>query len=372
MTPDTQLPPMPKHNPENARIKHSYFQFLREARGRSNASVDAVAKALSRFEVDTRFRPFKAFHHQQAIAFKRRLAEQTNVRTGKPLSKATLLSTLAHLKEFFIWLAGQRIYKSRISYTDASYFHLSEQDERIARARLEKPVPTLEQIRHVIATMPAGDAIQRRDRAVVALILLTGARDGAVKSLKLKHLDLAGKRVVHDAREVTTKARKTFIANFLPVGDGTEEIVREWADYLTTDLHWAPDDPLFPATGRELGPDRRFRAAGLERKHWTSAGPIRGIFRHAFSAAHLPYYTPHQVRHMLAALAEKHCRTPEEFKAWSQSLGHSRVLTTFMSYGKVDARRQAELIHALGQPKKSKEEALNKIAQLAEELRRGD
>ena len=39
----------------------------------------------------------------------------------------------------------------------------------------------------------------------------------------------------------------------------------------------------------------------------------------------------------------------EEFKAWSQNLGHEQVLTTFASYGQVAADRQAELIRRLGQ-----------------------
>jgi len=29
------------------------------------------------------------------------------------------------------------------------------------------------------------------------------------------------------------------------------------------------------------------------------------------------------------------CLGPEEFKAWSQNLGHDNVLTTFTSYGKI-------------------------------------
>jgi hypothetical protein len=43
-------------------------------------------------------------------------------------------------------------------------------------------------------------------------------------------------------------------------------------------------------------------------------------------------------------LGERLCRTPEEFKAWSQSLGHEQVLTTFSSYGEVTHQRRAELI----------------------------
>ena len=48
--------------------------------------VDAAAKALARFECDTKHRDFKAFHHQQAIAFKKHLAEQDSQVTGGKLS----------------------------------------------------------------------------------------------------------------------------------------------------------------------------------------------------------------------------------------------------------------------------------------------
>jgi hypothetical protein len=135
---------MPKHNPNNERIKREYAVYLKEAKQRDEATVDAALAAIHRFEVDTNFRDFGSFHRQQAVAFKQRLAEQTNVRTRKPLSKSTLLSTLASLKAFFFWLADQKGYKRRIQYSDADYFNLSERDGRIARTRLEKAVPSLE------------------------------------------------------------------------------------------------------------------------------------------------------------------------------------------------------------------------------------
>jgi len=62
---------MTKHSPENERIKRSYFTFLKEAKQLSEPSVDAAAKALSRFEAYTRHRDFKTFHSHQAVAFKR-------------------------------------------------------------------------------------------------------------------------------------------------------------------------------------------------------------------------------------------------------------------------------------------------------------
>jgi site-specific recombinase XerD len=154
---------MRKHNPTNERIKRQYFTYLKEAKRHSEATVDAVAMALNRFEVYTGYRDFKAFHIQQAVGFKQRLAEQKSQQSGENLSKATLNSTLAHLKRFFQWLAGQPGYKSKLQYADAEYFNLSEKDTRIATTRREKRVPSLEQVKHVIANMPFETEIDRRN-----------------------------------------------------------------------------------------------------------------------------------------------------------------------------------------------------------------
>jgi len=90
---------MKKHNPANERIKRKYFAFLKEAKQHSEPTIDAVAKALNRFEVYTKFRDFKYFHVDQAIAFKKHLAKQKAQRSGEKLSKATLHATLNQLKK---------------------------------------------------------------------------------------------------------------------------------------------------------------------------------------------------------------------------------------------------------------------------------
>jgi integrase len=110
---------------------------------------------------------------------------------------------------------------------------------------------------------------------------------------------------------------------------------------------WWPDDPLFPAAKVELGESGHFENSGLQRKHWSNAAPIRQIFKDAFQRAGLPYCNPHSFRDTLAIFGEKICPKPEAFKAWSQNLGHSDVLTTFMSYGTVAQHRQDEIMTEL-------------------------
>ncbi len=358
---------MSKNSPNNERIKREYFAYLKEAKRHSEPTVDAAAKALNRFEVYTGYRDFKAFHTEQAIAFKKHLAGQRGLQSGETLSKATLYATLTQLKRFFQWLAWQPGYKSRFEYSDAEYFNLSDKDTRIATAQREQRVPTLEQIKHVIQKMPTNTEIERRNRALIAFTLLTGARDSAIASMKLKHVDLVEKCVHQDAREVSTKFSKTFSTYFFPVGDEVVRILEEWVFLLREKQLWGNDDPLFPATRIEQGADRQFAVAGLDRIHWRSASPIRGIFREAFLRVGLPYFNPHSFRNTLVRLGQDRCKSPEEFKAWSQNLGHEKVLTTFTSYGAVACDRQGEILRCLATPQQAVQSDAKEIA--AEVLR---
>jgi integrase len=363
---------MTKHNAENERIKRAYFIHLKAARGLSEPSIDAIAKAIHRFEASTGFRGFKKFHIEQVIAFRRRLDEAVSEREGKPLSNATVLQTLNALRAFTLWLAEQPGYRSRIRYSDADYFRLSEKETRIAKAPQPRAVPTPEQIERVLRTIPAVSDIERRNRALVAFTWLTGIRDGALASLKVKHVNVAEGRVNQDPREVKTKNSKAQITTFFPVGGSAPQIVAHWIEFLIKERLWGHDDPLFPATLVEHGPDRQFQAGGLARKHWSNAGAIRAIFREAFEAAGLPGFNPHSFRHALAMLGERTCKTPEEFKAWSQNLGHEQVLTTFASYGEVAPHRQAEIIKALASQHDPSEELQHLAQKFIEIARRGD
>ncbi len=338
---------MTKHPPQNERIKRRYVVYLKEAKRLAEPTIDQAAAAIAAFEVSTNFRDFKKFHVEQARKFKRELEEAINPKTGKQLASATVHSRLMAAKAFFRWLADQPGYRSKISYSDAEYFNPSAKDSRIAKTSREKPAPTLAQIRQALEQMPIHTAIERRDRALIAFALLSGARDNAIASLSLKHIDVAARAIHQDAREVRTKRAKTIHSTFFPVGEEVEAIVVAWVRELENDHGFGPDDPLFPQTNVGLGPEGVFVPLGISRKHWASAAPIRKIFKIAFEAAGLPYFNPHSFRTTLAQLGEQLCKTPEDFKAWSQNLGHEQVLTTFTSYGNVRAARQAEILTQL-------------------------
>jgi site-specific recombinase XerC len=278
------MTPMSKFSPGNERIKHRYLAFLGDAKRFSPGSVDQVAAAIADFEASTGFKDFRQFRIEQAQSYKRKLTGAVGSGAGRGLAKATISSRLASLKAFFQWLALQPGFRSRLTYSDAEYFNASANDERIAKAVRERPVPSIEQIRHVLTSMSVRSDIERRNQALIAFTLLSGARDNAIASMSLKHIDLRNRRIFQDAREVRTKNAKTITSAFFPVGDDIEKILENWVQLLNTRI-WGPDDPLFPATKVVVGKSGHFESCGLDRKHWKDAAAIREIFKEAFETA---------------------------------------------------------------------------------------
>lgn len=339
---------MTQYNGRNERMKHEYALHLEGALQRHETTVDRILAAIDAFERFTGRRDFARFRKTDAMAFKAHLKEGVSEQTGKPLSPPTIHALLRACREFFQWLCGQKGYRRALDPNHAAYFRLSSKETRIATARIERPVPSLEDIQAAIAHMPAGSPIERRNRALIAFAILSGSRDGALVTLKLKHVDLDRRSIHFDAREVQTKASKTFMATFFPVGADLEKIVADWIAYLTTELGWGPDAPLFPKARSTLNQDRHTSSSQLIEEHWSSAEPVRRIFRDAFTNAGLAYFNPHSLRKTLARLGERLCRTPEEMKAWSQNMGHEDVLTTLTSYGEVPDRRREEIMRGVG------------------------
>jgi integrase len=358
---------MPKLNPQNERIKRDFFRYLKGARGKSDATIDGVRKAISRFEDYTGGRDFKTFRREQAIGFKERLAETNRQRTGETLSLATQSVTLAALKEFFTWLAWQPGFRSLIHVPDIDYFSLSIKEEATAKASKLREFPSLEQVRVVIAAMPVETVIDRRNRALIAFAILTGMRDRAIVSLSLRHIDLSKSPplVRQEPDRVDTKFSKSIITYFFPLGSDLQNIVIRWIEELRTEHLFGLNDPVFPKTRVSLDDDKSFRAAGIEAVHWRDASPVRAIFQHAFAKAGLPYFSPHSLRHTLGHLMQSACRTPRQMKAWSQNLGHENITTTLTSYGTIDPHQQGEVIAAISlEPEAQGADLLSKIRAL--------
>ncbi len=183
-------------------------------------------------------------------------------------------------------------------------------------------------------------------KALFAFLMLTGARDGAISSLRLKHIDLVQGCVRQDGRDVKTKFAKTFTTTFFPVGEDYLQCFRDWVTYLRKDQLFGSGDALFPKPQMTLS-EGSFAWVGLSRETYGNAGKIREVIKAAFVDAGLEPFGPHSFRKTLGLLANEVCKTPEQFKAWSMNLGHESIATTLSAYCPVSPARQAELIRAM-------------------------
>ncbi|NOD94070.1 tyrosine-type recombinase/integrase [Ruegeria sp. HKCCD4884] len=335
---------MSKHTSDNLRIKRKHLVWLKDAKGLSQSSTDKAAASIAIYDRWLKGKDYRAFHSERARAFKRHLQSLRNERTGAPLSAATINGVLRDVMKLFDWMADQPGYKSKISRSDIAYLTPDRKSEQARRSTLWKPHPSPEQVDHLLSSMPVETVIQRRDRALIAFLFLTGSREGAAITVQLRHVDLANRCVQFDGRSVDTKFGKSFTASFFPFGDNVEQIMREWIGELRKDHLFSDTDALFPKTRVAVGPSRRFETMGIAREPWAGPSSAAGIFKKAFINAGLPPFSPHRVRDTIAELAKLHCRTPEDYKAWSQNMGHDDVMTTFSSYGSVSPGRQVELM----------------------------
>ncbi len=224
----------------------------------------------------------------------------------------------------------------------------------------------------MIEAIPVATEIQQRNRALIAFALLSGARDRAIVSFKLKHIDVENELIEQDARQVRTKRAKTFMTWFFPVGDDFRKIFVDWVSFLREQKGFGPEDPLFPKSKTAHDDNLDYRAVGLDRAHWANANPVRAMFREACTVAGLPYFNPHSLRNTLVQLAYELKLDAEQFKAWSQNLGHENCLTTFSSYGEIQRSRQAEIIRGLAKPDSSPKGGMapELLRQIADQLER--
>jgi len=338
-----------KRSSENTRIKRKYFAYLRGAEQLSDATIEKVAVSLTFFETAMGFKDFKRHNLTWPERLKETLIDATNA-AGKPLSRSTRSNHMRHVRGFIRWLADKPGYKSRIGWSDAEYYKLSRKDERVASEHRDPIYPMPDHALMAFRAMSDDTELQRRDRAIFAFFLMTGARVKATSTLKLKRIDMVNKTVNQDARDVDTKAAKTFLTAFYIIAPEVWEAFARWVAYLYDVKFFGPEDPLFPKCGIANNAHGNFVSETVARAHWAQTGSIRAIIKDTFQRVHMTAYGPHSFRHMLTHIGMDICITPRALKAWSLNFGHSDVMTTLQNYGKLTSREQVAEIQKLSNP----------------------
>ena len=315
------------------------------AKRHDEKTIDAHLRAIRRFEASMKGGRFDRITPYACNAFREELLKLGRLnKDAGGLSRSTIQHIASHLGAFVSWLVEQDGYR-RLKPTLHSYFDLPRGKVSRSLAEEARPYPTLAQAAKMVDGMPTVTPRQIRDRAMVATAFVCGFRANALASLRIKHVDLTRKCIVHDAREIRAKNGKSYRAHWFPRTEPMQDVLQAWVEELA-EAGFGPDDALFP-------PDKYLtrtpHVAPGQRNHVPTLRSISAVteaFRVASEVVGIAF-TPHSARHTLAALGRHLCRTARARKAWSDNLGHESEITTDRYYGKLTDQEREEEVCAL-------------------------
>ena len=322
---------------ENEQVKREFFEQLKGAKGFAKSSVRAFADAIAQWQTFTQNEDFSKFNKTKATAFVEWLSERSaKTKTGK-IALVTQDNYLRRAKKFFEWLSGQPGYKSKIMKNEVEWLRLSKTDARIARMGTTRQEPTFEEVKMIIQSIEGKNELELRDRALICLAIITGARISALASLRMKSFNKKTNVIYQNPRDgIKTKSTKLIPTVFFPIGwDDPQKYFVEWYEYLEV-KGFEPDDPLFPATLNnfsEKANSYSYSRDLLSKNFWNGAGSARSIFKKRCLSAGIPYFNPHSFRHLVIGILMENTLTEKQKKAISLNVGHESVATTFDSYG---------------------------------------
>jgi site-specific recombinase XerD len=206
-----------------------------------------------------------AIHREHIEAFLTHLMTEPNSRTGKPASPATAATRYRALRVFFNWL---------LDMGEITRHPM----ERMKSPRLpQKPPPLLteDQLRKLIKACEGKEFDERRDMALLRLLIDTGMRRTEIASLKLEDIDW-DRRLAF----VTGKGRKSRLCSF---GAKTMRALDVYVNFA-----------------RKHHPHSALPALWLSQRGALSSPGVMDIVKRRAQQAGVPGVHPHLFRHQFA------------------------------------------------------------------------
>ena len=181
---------------------------------------------------------------------------------------------------------------------------------RYSNAEGKTPEITVEQARRLLASIDTSHVVGLRDRAVIAVLIYTAVRIGAVATLKMKSLEHDGSQWLLKFAEKGGKARE------IPVRYDLEQYLMAWLDAAGL-RNGAKDSPLFRSV---VGKTKTLNAKA------PTAGDLNRMLKRRMKAAGLPArLSPHSFRATTATDLLEHGVPLEDVQ---HLLGHADPRTT--------------------------------------------
>lgn len=175
---------------ETYRLKRRYACYLQRAKGLDSKTIDHRLKAIDHFLDVQGSAGLEKFNGKLAMGYVDFMLNMRSKRTGQTRNLATVAAELGCLKDFLIWLNGQPGYKRCYCFEDVEYLSLNRKDLRAALANTNMTCPSMVECKKTFSNMPSDTEVAMRNRALFALLMLTGARIDALTTLQLGHVSI--------------------------------------------------------------------------------------------------------------------------------------------------------------------------------------
>jgi len=332
------------------------LNYLKEAKGRKSNTVYRKISIIVDFEDFIDKCDFEIFNEKIAMQYKSYLNDSKW--KGEPISKKTALNKLTTIKDFYIWLKKQKGYKSKINESDIEYLNLDLGTmHSIRTTQALQQIPDIVHVGKLIDSIEIENDVDKRDKALIAFMLLSGMRIGSIISIKLKDFDKNKLTITINTMDGrNSKFGKANIVRLLVFDSAILEPIIEWFNYLVGDRGFNLNDPLFPMTDVKNIPDGNvLQANNVKPEFWKRAGAINKILKDRAANANLQYYRPHLFRGLHTSLALSMAKDGKEILAISRNLGHNSVNTTISFYGYMDFSIRIETLSKIDFEKRRKE-----------------
>jgi integrase len=331
-----------KYNEANEVVKYQFFKELEECGindkdPRDKATVLQYINAIHEFEVATNFKDFIKYDSTFGLEFKEHLSDKISKTTGKNISKSLYVHYLRYVKEFFEWLRKEKKEYSKINQKDINYLKTNKNDRNTALATGHQESNSTEDILATIRNMPETTLIEKRNKAMLSLCLITTPRISALQTARICSIryfkEYEAWAFDQHPKLVKTKKRKHITSFFVGQLQDIVDNVFNWLNFLK-EQGFEGEDYLFPRI------DSSFDSNGLSickltKDQIASDSWIRAsIFKTAFEANNIKYFCPHSFRHSLARLARKQPNTTNLLIALAENDGHKNGMAVLVSsYG---------------------------------------
>jgi len=323
---------------QNKQTLLDYAFYLKENKGRVLKTIDDALQTLSLWDEIFPNTDFREFNSDKAIEIVETFRNRKRT-DGKNIVLSSVFHKINVFMNYFSWLSERDGYKSKIKAGDIRLLRLNDNElNAIKTHKPRKTTPTLKEIGYIIKNIPPETEVNRRDRALIALLAMTGIRNEAIETLPLGAYDERRRAIYQNPSEgVKTKRRKFILTVPIIFDQMLFDIFEEWINFLKIEKGFSDDDPMFPQTEKvHRAGTYCYSGDYVGKRFWKSTTSLETILKRRCKEAGQIYFKPHSFRDFIVEEIRNWLLTPLQVKAISMSLGHTYVSTTFDSYGNQD------------------------------------